>query len=462
MSNNVDDKVTGVAGKDVEMQESQVKSALDETSAGYAPSEWKKVQLDEIVTSTRYGASEAAESYDPDKPRYIRIKDIDELGQLKQHEKASLSRKRADGYFLEIGDMLFARSGSVGRTYLYNPEDGECCHGGYTINHKLAGPVNRRYLHQFTKSPFYWRWIERVAKTGAQSNINANEFGSLLIPIPPLPEQRKIASVLTTVDEAIQKTEAVIEQAKRVKRGLIQDLFTLGIEKSRGVKDTYFGPVSTEIPEDWEKTRIKDLFDEYQLGTTERGASEEAEQIPLMKMGNLGFGTWDFTKVEMINRSQELVEKYRLQRGDLLFNTRNTPQLVGKTAVWDRDETAIYDNNLLRLRFGEDIASGHFINYFFSSSIGRRQLRARVHGTTSVAAIYWSDLKQVEIPVPATEEQHVIVDRLRSIDKQIDAANGNRDQLKRLKRGLMQDLLTGRIRTADKDIAVLDKVTAHG
>jgi type I restriction enzyme S subunit len=157
-----------------------------------------------------------------------------------------------------------------------------------------------------------------------------------------------------------------------------------------------------------------------------------------------------------------LLKEAGLQRGDLLFNTRNTPELVGKTAVWEFDHEVVYDNNLLRLRFGERISSGHFVNSYLSSNIGRRQLRGRVHGTTSVAAIYWSDLQQVEIPVPPKNEQRKIVDALKELDRTRKHNESYRNRLQRLKSGLMQDLLSGTVRTTDTNIEVPDEIAQHG
>jgi len=307
------------------------------------------------------------------------------------------------------------------------------------------------------------RYLKSLGRGTTVSGITTADLERTHLALPSLLEQRKIASVLYTVDQAIQTTEEIIEQAKRVKQGLTQVLFRKGLHsEASDYEEVRFGPVLTQIPTHWNRARIGDVYSEHKLGTTERGATEGEEHIPLIKMGNLGFGTWDFSEVERVDRDKKLIEEYHIEKGDLLFNTRNTPDLVGKTAIWDAEETAVYDNNLLRLRFGDEIESGYFANYYLSSSIGRRQLRARVHGTTSVAAIYWSDLQQVEIPVPPRDEQKEIIRVLRRIDRAINNNRDNRRGLQSIKKGLMQDLLTGEVRTADKAVEILDEVKAHG
>jgi len=372
------------------------------------------------------------------------------------------------GQMFTTGDVLFARITPCtenGKAALVPELTSEVGIGSteFIVLSPDRSRILPAYLFYLAKShPVHNYAISRMrGSTGRQRVPNSVFRDELRIPLPPLDEQRKIASVLLTVDRAIQTTEAIIAQAKRVKRGLMQDLFQKGTAETES-EETRFGPVLARTPKHWDRARVRDLYSEYQLGTTERGTSENADHIPLMKMGNLRFGTWDFSEVEQIDHSDELMEKYQLKKGDLLFNTRNTPDLVGKTAVWDSDESAVYDNNLLRLRFNDRIATGHFVNYYLSSGLGRRQLRARVHGTTSVAAIYWSDLKQVEIPIPPKDEQKRIVEILRGVDQVIVHRKDERHELKRFKKGLMQDLLTGHVRTADKAIEIVDEVRGHG
>ncbi|GGL23172.1 hypothetical protein GCM10009037_03300 [Halarchaeum grantii] len=227
-----------------DLPKSSVKSSLDETSVGDIPEDWYAVRLGDVTLETEYGLTESAEEYDPEKPRYIRTQDFDDFGGLQDDSLASLSEDKAVDGILEEGDLLFARSGSVGaslgKTYLYDPTDGECCFGGYSIRHRLVEQgVNNQYILQYTLSERYWDWIRRRAKTTAQSNINTGEYASLLIPLPPLEEQRKIATILNNIDSTIKKTNEIAGKADihrgekrykgkliQLKRGLMDDLFS--------------------------------------------------------------------------------------------------------------------------------------------------------------------------------------------------------------------------------------------
>jgi type I restriction enzyme S subunit len=134
--------------------------------------------------------------------------------------------------------------------------------------------------------------------------------------------------------------------------------------------------------------------------------------------------------------------------GDLLFNTRNTLDLVGKVAIW-RNELpfAIYNSNLMRMKFDDTmVASSSFMNYAFNSHYGLSQLRRIATGTTSVAAIYGRDLEKIKFPLPTLMEQTTIVTLLTLWDSTISKTSALIDQKELLKKWLMQQLLTGKNR----------------
>ena len=282
------------------------------------------------------------------------------------------------------------------------------------------------------------------AKTGTTvESIETGFLKAYKIPLPPLSEQHRIANILATTDEQIHQVDKKIEKTEELKRGLVQDLLVRqGSESPQSVR---FGPLKVDIPDSWTVTTMEEICTSRQLGTSERGDPDD-DGVSLIKMGNLGIGTWDLTDVETIRHSEDILDKCELKQGDLLFNTRNSPDLVGKTAVWEFDSPAVFDNNLLRLRFNSEVYDSRFINLYLSSDLGRNYLQSLVHGTTSVAAIYWKDLKNLKVPLPALDVQRQIVNLMDSIDSQISTEREYKRSLQELKRGLMQDLLTGDVR----------------
>ncbi len=201
------------------------------------------------------------------------------------------------------------------------------------------------------------------------------------------------------------------------------------------------------IPEDWEVKKFKDILDEGKLGGNYEN-SEANEGVPVMKMGNLGRGVMNINKVQYLPENEKYNEEDILKEGDLLFNTRNTLDLVGKVSIW-RNELpfSLYNSNLMRMKFNEKyVGSNDFMNFAFNSHYLLSQLRGIATGTTSVAAIYGKDLNRIKFLLPLIEEQKAIANCLSTWDKAIEKQNALIAQKELSKKALMQQLLSGKKR----------------
>jgi type I restriction enzyme S subunit len=201
------------------------------------------------------------------------------------------------------------------------------------------------------------------------------------------------------------------------------------------------------IPEDWEVKKFKDILEEGKLGGNYEN-SEANQGVPVMKMGNLGRGVMNINKVQYLPENEKYNEDDILKKGDLLFNTRNTLELVGKVSIW-RNELpfSLYNSNLMRMKFkGRYVGSNDFMNFAFNSHYLLSQLRGIATGTTSVAAIYGKDLNKIKFLLPLIQEQIAIANCLSTWDKAIGKQNALIVQKELSKKALMQQLLSGKKR----------------
>jgi type I restriction enzyme, S subunit len=167
----------------------------------------------------------------------------------------------------------------------------------------------------------------------------------------------------------------------------------------------------------------------------------------LIKMGNLGRGSINLEKIEyIVGVTPSKLDK--LNYADLLFNTRNTLELVGKVAIWRNElKEAYYNSNLMRIVFKKEvIATNFFVNFMLNSELMVRKLSEIAIGTTSVAAIYNRDLLKIYIPLPPLPEQKAIATALCDIDGLIASLSKLIEKKKNIKQGAMQELLTGKKR----------------
>ena len=199
------------------------------TEIGEIPMEWEVEKLGGLcIGKPEYGANTAAIDKKDNLPRYIRITDITEDGKLLDSTWQSIKRESAEAYILNEGDLLFARSGAtVGKTYLYNEEDGECAFAGYLIRFKTDPRLLLpEFLFYFTHSSYYYNCVRGMFRAGAQPNINAKEYSNMFLPKPPIKEQKQITEILSAVHGEIEKESNHKEQLELLKKSLMQVLLT--------------------------------------------------------------------------------------------------------------------------------------------------------------------------------------------------------------------------------------------
>lgn len=166
--------------------------------------------LDELsICGGEYGAQSSAIEYHPNRPRYVRITDINEDGSLNNDYASSANIKDDEQYRLKYGDFLFARMGAtVGKTYAYT--FGDQIYAGYLIRYRLnLEKILPEYLFAFTRLNCYWKWVSINQNGAAQPGINAKKYGSLYVPVPPIEEQKKFIELSQQID----KSKLIIQKA---------------------------------------------------------------------------------------------------------------------------------------------------------------------------------------------------------------------------------------------------------
>ncbi|AAV95976.1 hypothetical protein KQ247_02700 [Ruegeria pomeroyi] len=307
------------------------------------------------------------------------------------------------------------------------------------------------FLRHVFQGEQFRRSIDIILSGSAINNLKNSDVEGISIRAHSPTERATIADILDAIDDAILETDTVIEKLLLVHQGLVHDLTTLGLSKSGEIRradqleefhETDLGP----LPHSWCVKSIGRMAKDLALGTAARGANDGQDQLRLLKMGNLGWDALDTSTCELIDVDRVVHWKDALLLdGDLLFNTRNTPELVGKTAAYDQDDQrTVCDNNILRIRFPSEEMDGRFAAAYMANGRGKSRLMTLATGTTSVAAIYWRDLRDFQLPVPPREEREEIVRRLQVSRDTIRREKESRVKLSNLREGLRDDLLTGR------------------
>ena len=182
--------------------------------------------IDEVsLVKGEYGAQSASVEYDPSRPRYVRITDINDDGTLNDDFVSSINPIDDEQYRLEYGDFMFARMGAtVGKTYAFI--EGNQIFAGYLIRYKLNQEIiNPRYLYWYTRLDEYWNWVKLNQSGAAQPGINAKKYGSLQVPVPPMELQEQFAAFVKQTDKSKFEIQKSLEKLETLKKSLMQKYF---------------------------------------------------------------------------------------------------------------------------------------------------------------------------------------------------------------------------------------------
>ena len=311
---------------------------------------------------------------------------------------------------------------------------------------------NKSFLQYLFRTNYIHSRLRSFSAGSTVLHLNTDLTEKMDLPVPPKPEQHRIASVLYNVDQAIQKTEEIINQTQRIKKGLALELFREGFNEY----EVYSHPLIDEVPEDWDIKSFGDLIEETRNGLYK--SEDDGRDKPIIKMGDM-FEDIEFNRMpeDEIPVTDKEISKYGLEKGDLLFARRSlNVEGAGKcTLVGDLEEETVFESSMIRAKMKEDISS-EYIAQYFNSPVGERNM-SRIVTTNTASGIRGSDLKKLKIPIPGKKEQQKISELLGKKDREIETLKQEKNQLQRLKKGLMQDLLTGEVRTSES-VEVLDEV----
>ncbi len=282
--------------------------------------------------------------------------------------------------------------------------------------------------------------------TAGQKRVQPDTLRSLPILLPPLPEQRAIAAVLDSIDDAIQGAEAVIAATEQLRDSLLHDLLTRGLPGQHTEwRDV---PGLGSIPADWEVVRLGDVA-EVQTGRAVKKDSpvDGTLKVPYLSVANVKDSYLDLSTVKTMFVTEAEIERFSLKYGDVLFTEGGDADKLGRGTVW-RTEIAhcLHQNHIFAVRPHADVLKSEFLSFFAGSGLGKRYFLGAAKQTTNLASVNSSQLKDMHLPLPSIPEQKGILKALRLVLAALDVAGEELAGLRLLKESTADALLTGRVR----------------
>jgi type I restriction enzyme S subunit len=322
------------------------------------------------------------------------------------------------------------------------------------------GVLDSSYL--FHSLDFRYEELRARSAGGGRAGLSKGLIEAIPLPLPPLPEQRRIAEMLDTVDAAIQQTEALIAKLKLMKAGLLHDLLTRGLDEQGHLRDPIAHPEQFKdsplghIPREWEINPLGSIA-EIGSGVTLGRNLEDGPgniELPYLRVANVQDGYLDLTEIKTVRIRKDELPRYLLQAGDVLMNEGGDFDKLGRGTVWEGQiAPCLHQNHVFRVRVDQQKLYPHFLAAVSSSTYGKRFFVLNSKQSTNLASINSTQLKAFPIPYPSLEEQKQILNALDAHDGRIRAEEACCDKLKQLKKGLMRDLLTGRVRVQAAEAA---------
>jgi type I restriction enzyme, S subunit len=399
---------------------------------GTLPSNWVSVELSKAVI---YGkgkkpkilSEKNREGFVP----YINIKAF-EKGVIDEFADIGSSRLIDENDILVVWDG--ARFGLTGM--------GITGAAGSTLMVLKPVVCNSKYLYSFINR--YYSYINSKPKGTGTPHVNPDVFWKLLIPIAPLNEQKRIVAKLdavipriAAVKERLEKIPAILKRFRqsvlasaitgkltekwrelnpevKIAEEIVKTLFEKRANESkttiqkRKIEDLYSKMESGDneiLPETWRYIFLNKLCDSFQYGTSKK--SDKEGKVPVLRMGNLQNGKIDWKDLVYTSDDEE-IRKYCLDDKTVLFNRTNSPELVGKTSIYEAEKKAIFAGYLIRIN-NYNVLDSYYLNYCLNTSYAKEFCYGQKTDGVSQSNINAQKLAHFEIPFPPIEEQKEIV-----------------------------------------------------
>lgn len=423
------------------------------TILGDIPPDWQAKPVRQLITDQfagDWGDDEGEQAVS-----VMRSTNFTNDGRLDMSDVATryFPKDKAAQFQLKQGDLLVERSGGgpeqpVGRIgFIEQDMPGATVSNFVQVLRPDADKVDAAYLGWALFELQRTGIIERVQQQSTQMrNLNWRDYPRLLLPWPELPEQHRIAGALTLADDEINMARVELEATLELKRSLMKSLFSDGLTKFRnGWQETKIG----RLPASWQVKRVKDVL----VGKPTNGFSPQSSPDPpgtkTLNVSCIRNGKCDIGKATYVDIESAVIESLQVRDGDffVLRGNGNRDYIgIGGVVRGKIEEPMIYSDLLFRLQFGESDAVPLFIPYLWQTEAFLHRLQAKAKSGSGLWKIGKRDIEHEVLALPTKEEQEEMLALIESATLTCDAAVQKVDALQSVKRALLQNLLTGRVR----------------
>jgi type I restriction enzyme S subunit len=416
------------------------------TKLGEIPKSWEVTRIGDSCKTFAGGTPKrnVQKYYQNGTIPWVKSGEVDSLNIQDAEEKVTeLAIKETAARMIQPNSILIALYGATaGKVGFLRIE--ACCNQAVLAVNSNNDKLTNQYIYHYLKS--ITPKLLDLSQGSGQPNLSKKIIDNVRVPLPPLPEQRKIASILSTLDEKINCIEERIQATAELKKGLMQQLLSKGIGH-RAFKKTKLG----EIPKSWEVEICIDIGIEFIDGDRGENYPKSHEFLSegyclFLSAKNVTSNGFKFADCQFITKEKDKVlRKGKLKLNDIVITTRGS---VGHIALYD---SAIpygqvrLNSGMVIMRDSNFLFNKIYLYQLLKSPIVTKQLELITSGSAQ-PQLTIKGLKRLRLPIPSIIEQQKIASILSAVDEKLETLKNKKAQHQELKKGLMQQLLTGKMR----------------
>jgi type I restriction enzyme S subunit len=354
---------------------------------------------------------------------------------------------------LKSDDILVCEGGDIGRTALYRGELAECAYQNHLYRMRpKKDNVNVEFFvfwmnHAINQRGMYTYSANRTTIP----NLSGSRLKEFIFPLPPLPEQQKIAAVLSAVQDAKEKDQAVIDATKALKKSMMKHLFTYGPvspEETENVplKDTEIG----KVPEEWEVVRLGEVTEKTKQKDPRRDSNTEFKYVDVSAISNDTLKIISYS--EFLGKDAPHRARKAIQNDDIIFATVR-PYLKRIAIVPENLNGQIASTAFCVIRCKKQIVNPYYIFYTVGLDNFVNRVTENQRGS-SYPAVTDKDILNQYIPLPPLPVQQKIASILSAIDDKIEAEENKKKAIEELFKTILHNLMTAKIRVNHLEINV--------
>lgn len=419
-----------------------------QTEIGKIPENWEIEELSEL-SDFQYGLGEIAK--DNGNCVYLRITDVNNDGTLDKTNLKYIDFNLKDKkYILNYGDILVARTGATfGKTYMFK-EKMNATFGGFLIRLILNSKIDNRFLFQFMRSTNYWNQANNLVNGDAQPQFNANTLSKLIIPLPPLPEQKAIAKILSDLDSKIELNQQMNKTLEEIGKTLFKRWF-VDFEfpneqgkpyKSSGGEMVYNEELKKEIPKGWNVKPLKELVLLNKRGIPPKYVSDG---VPVLNQRCIRDKIiFNDPSIQYHDSKKSINSELYLKSFDILINSMGVGTLGRISQASVVDNQYLVHSCITIIRADPQKISPFLLGYYFKDI--QPMIEDLGEGSTGQTSLDNKKLDNLLVVVPDKEIQ----DRLDILFNSIILETGKLDseniKLAETRDSLLPKLMSGKIR----------------